>query len=310
MVPKYQKVPQFWIKVFALFAMALDHIGLFMVANYSDTTQVYQIGSILRIIGRLAFPLFVFFLAEGLRHTSDRKRYILRLFYMWAGIAVIQSILYSCYRYSTYTGYTSILSDLGSQMNAQAFTDLLLYALFVYLLENKNGKIRWLSVLPIIYILGCYALGVIDRYGFETTKYFPDFLRSSYNLFGFLIFLGFYYAYKLSDLWVKKGLKLEDETLEKYQQTPEYRRLVNVIGVTLFTIVVLVLWGLSYLNWHLDVYENPDTKIQNYCLLDAIILLCYSGSRGYDSKWFRYFEYFFYPVHIAIIAIVFTLILA
>lgn len=309
MSEKAQIIDEFWLKVLAFISMALDHVGLFLVSNYATTSNAFAIGSIFRIVGRLAFPLFAFFLSEGLKHTKNKKDYLLRLFFMWLGIALIETILYSSYRIGQASGNYSWLSSFGAQVGSQAFTDLLLFALFVYLIENQNKKIRYLSALPVLYIIACYVLEVLDRYGAETYLYFPAFLRASYNLFGFLIFLGFYYAYKIADIWVNKGLQLNDEELIKYQSTPSYRRLVNVIGVTFFLVVTVLLWGISYLNWHLDVYENPDTKIQNYCLLDCLLLLMYSGKRGYDSKWWRYFEYAFYPLHIAIIAIVFTIIL-
>ncbi len=309
MSEKTQVIDEFYLKLIAFLSMALDHIGLFLVSNYASTTASFQVGTVFRIIGRLAFPLFVFFLSEGLKHTKDRKGYILRLFFMWFGIALVEAFLYSSYRIAEATNSYSWIGQFGGMVGSQAFTDLLLFALFIYFIEHPNKKMRFLSVLPVLYILASYVLGVIDRYGGTTYLYFPDFLRAAYNLFGFLIFLGFYCAYKIADIWVEKGLMLKDDDLSAYQLTPSYRRLVNTIGVTIFLIVTVILWGISYLNWHFDIYESPDTKVQNYCLLDCLLLLCYSGKRGYDSKWWRYFEYAFYPLHIAIIAVIFALIL-
>lgn len=302
---KSQILDEFALKIIAFISMALDHVGLFLLANYASTTTAYEVGSIFRIVGRLAFPLFAFFLSEGLTHSKNRKEYVLRLFYMWLAIAIVEAALYFSYR----MGSSSWMGNLGAQVSSQAFTDLLLFALFIVLFEAKDKRIRLLSILPVLYILVCYALGVVDRYGGETYLYFPDFMRSAYNLFGFLIFLGFYYSYKIADAWVKKGLLLEGDKFEEYRSSKAYRRLVNTIGVSIFLVVTVILWGVSYLNWHFDIYENPDTKIQNYCLLDCLLLLCYSGKRGYDKKWWRYFEYAFYPVHITIIAIVFAIIL-
>ena len=49
--------------------MFIDHIG---VALFPGVLW-------LRCVGRLAFPIFAFFLAEGFRLTHSRKRYLQRL---------------------------------------------------------------------------------------------------------------------------------------------------------------------------------------------------------------------------------------
>ncbi|MDF2839004.1 MAG: traX [Evtepia sp.] len=61
------------LKIVALIAMTIDHIGVHLITS----PQVYLI---FRIIGRLAMPLFCFLIAEGYRHTSNRRRYFFRLF--------------------------------------------------------------------------------------------------------------------------------------------------------------------------------------------------------------------------------------
>ncbi len=304
---KAQVIDGFWLKIIAFVSMAFDHIGLFLMLYSASSTEAYAIGNIFRIVGRLAFPLFLLFLSEGLKHTSNRKAYLFRLFIMWLGIAIFQTIIYSYYRVMN---NHDAICELGSSMGAQAFTDLLLYALFVYLLEHENKKFRFLSILPALYIVLSYVLDVLDQYGIGANLYFPIYLRASYSLFGFFIFLGFYYAYRLTDIWVKKGLQLNGRELDEYRSTPTYRRLVNTISATALLVVTLLVWGISYLNWHFDVFESANTKIQNYCLLDCLLIMMYSGKRGYDKKWWRIFEYSFYPLHIAIIAIVFTLIFA
>ena len=57
------------LKLIALLSMALDHTGavLFPQAQW------------MRIIGRLAFPIYCFCLVEGYRHTSSVPRYLARL---------------------------------------------------------------------------------------------------------------------------------------------------------------------------------------------------------------------------------------
>lgn len=55
--------------------MALDHIGYFLFPSVLW----------LRIAGRLAFPLFAFFIGEGARYTKNRKKYLLQLLVLGLG---------------------------------------------------------------------------------------------------------------------------------------------------------------------------------------------------------------------------------
>lgn len=59
----------FDIKIIAISAMVIDHIGLFFFPNLI----------LLRVIGRLAFPLFAFLIANGAYHTHDINKYMQRI---------------------------------------------------------------------------------------------------------------------------------------------------------------------------------------------------------------------------------------
>jgi len=60
----------FQIKLIAIITMIIDHMGLFFFP------QLFW----LRIIGRLSFPLFAWFIANGAYHTHNIKIYLFRLF--------------------------------------------------------------------------------------------------------------------------------------------------------------------------------------------------------------------------------------
>ena len=75
----------FVIKVIAIIAMTIDHFiytigqsGLMDIFHMSMKTS-YVIIKIMGIIGRMAFPLFAFMIAEGCRKTGNIKKYVGRL---------------------------------------------------------------------------------------------------------------------------------------------------------------------------------------------------------------------------------------
>ena len=61
------------LKLIAIITMLIDHIAAVLIP--SDT----MLWLVMRCIGRLAFPIFVFLLVEGFHHTRDVKKYLLRL---------------------------------------------------------------------------------------------------------------------------------------------------------------------------------------------------------------------------------------
>jgi len=60
----------FQLKVIALVCMIIDHMG----AVFPD---IFGLG--FRVVGRVAFPVYVFLVAEGFKHTKDSLRFLIRL---------------------------------------------------------------------------------------------------------------------------------------------------------------------------------------------------------------------------------------
>lgn len=57
------------LKILAMITMTCDHVGLYLLPQFP----------VLRILGRLAMPIYAYMIAQGCRHTHDRGRYLLRL---------------------------------------------------------------------------------------------------------------------------------------------------------------------------------------------------------------------------------------
>ena len=70
------------MKVIAMISMVIDHVALYLMEH---GTVLY---GTMRCIGRIAFPVFAFLIAEGFIHTRSRYRY----FFTLLGFAVISEI--------------------------------------------------------------------------------------------------------------------------------------------------------------------------------------------------------------------------
>lgn len=68
------------LKLIAAFTMLLDHAGILLFPRLK----------ILRILGRIAFPIFAFMIAEGCRYTRHKLRYFLMVF----GLGVACQLVY------------------------------------------------------------------------------------------------------------------------------------------------------------------------------------------------------------------------
>ena len=76
-------LPASLLKWIALLTMLIDHIGastLQYLLHGSNEGILFRVYDILRNIGRIAFPIYIFLLVEGLQHTRSKGKYLLRLF--------------------------------------------------------------------------------------------------------------------------------------------------------------------------------------------------------------------------------------
>ncbi len=117
------------LKIIALVCMTLDHIGhVFSVPMLTASPDFALLYSLLRFVGRLAFPLYAFMIAKGCIFTSNIKRY----FTLLAVFAVASEIPFN-------------LANNGQLFNANAqnvyFTLFLgLTACYVVRLLQENEK--------------------------------------------------------------------------------------------------------------------------------------------------------------------------
>lgn len=86
---KHKSISQEGLKIIACLTMLIDHFGATIVySTYLDALTAGDPAAVnalvtvyyaLRIIGRIAFPIYCFQLVEGFHYTRDRRKYVNRL---------------------------------------------------------------------------------------------------------------------------------------------------------------------------------------------------------------------------------------
>jgi len=225
----------FTLKIIALSAMLTDHLAVI----FPDVFPFWFRG-----IGRLAYPIFIYLLAEGFRHTKSPEKFLMRLL----AFAFISEIPYDL--------------ALGNSINFIANTNIF-YTLFlggtaICLYERLKERRGWQTMAVIASILPTVILAEI--------------LSVDYGSMG-VLFIFTVYAVK-----------------------PFIPRLIVTGAFALSQFIPLVV------AYSLDIPIKPQYLLMIPFALAAVpIIGFYNGKRGYSAKWLFYW---FYPVHLAVFAII------
>src|SRR5262249_26061534 len=127
-------------------AMVIDHVGLFFFPQIL----------LLRIIGRLAFPLFAWLIANGAYCSSNIKMYLVRLF-LFAIIAQIPFFLANRLiepafwelnvLFTLFLGLVAIVLMRKSKHSFTAILVVLITALLAVLLNTDYGALGVLAII-------------------------------------------------------------------------------------------------------------------------------------------------------------------
>lgn len=159
----------FTLKVIALIFMVIDHIGY-----YFEGTPI-----LLRMLGRISYPLFLFCMVWGYHYTRNRKIYLLRLYLMSLFMTLLGYVIDTYFvtenGYGNHNIFLSMflvgvcisaieLFQKDRKKGYLAFSAIFAVQLLYYLLPNIVPSLRNLSgdlmtgIIPNIYL---------NEYGFE-----------------------------------------------------------------------------------------------------------------------------------------------
>lgn len=153
------------LKWIALITMTIDHIGFFLLSP--DETPYL----ITRMIGRIAFPLFAFMIAEGFLHTSNLKKYIVRLLTLGIITELIFLLIYFIDGYNL--THLWFLEGPGIRMNI-VWTLLLGLIGLTLLRKYESFNILIITLLFLVSLVlpyDFYGLGLILIFGITSSSH-------------------------------------------------------------------------------------------------------------------------------------------
>lgn len=260
------------LHIIAMACMLLDHIwASFLTYRW------------MTCVGRIAFPIFAFMVAKGFRYTRDVKKYMLRMLIF----AVISEIPFNllCAGQVRYPYHQNVL-----------WTFLLALCGLTIMKKVKSLEKIWLYIPTCIavciasIVLG-YAL-IVDYFGFGIITvyvfYFLDREREDNIVFAFI------------------NRRKDNDALDYIEEDRKDKLIWNVLAmagqfICLYYINVEILGGFYY---NVEIFgRNVEVVQQGLALFALIPIWLYNGKQGYHAKWFKYFNYAFYPLHCLILGL-------
>lgn len=257
----------FWLKIIAMITMIFDHIGAIILFHYSINEPSSFLASLyepFRIIGRFSFIILAFLVVDGVKHTSNKIKYLSRLLIL----SLVMTLGELCFTH-TYSG--------------NPITTLFLGALTIVLL-NLPKFYKLTACIPCIYVI-LSDLNIIP-------------FKNEYGIYGFFLIIGFYLCLVGSKFlleYYSSVNNLDIEIFANEQMIHKYRLIISCIFIFSYNLA----WYLIYPSW--NNIPLIDMSLQVYSTFAIFPLFIYSGKRGYNSKWFQYGCYIFFPAHILII---------
>ncbi len=308
----------FALKIIASICMLIDHIGAVFPAS---TPYVF------RLIGRIAFPIYAYLIAQGCRYTKNIYKYLLRL-----GLFALISEIPFDIAFMNYQNDGVLHLNINFFGQTNIFYTLLFGASCIVIYEKLKTKQKpWLALPPLLLI--------------------PAFLIPSFMLQGIInwrILLGVgFLTYLATQLWLSHALP-EAEINPKsrlprgilaillcipifllgsimgtdygmygiififvfYLAKPENRltRTLAMIAV-IFTEYAYPYVQTKFADFGIHLFSLPGQMMFRqesltvfwFALVAAPLVFVYNGKQGKKVKWGFYI---FYPAHIAVLALI------
>ncbi|MFM1515004.1 TraX family protein [Helcococcus ovis] len=286
----------FTIKLIAIIAMLIDHVGAYFQLSGSEIIP-FQYAFLMRSIGRLALPIFSFFLVEGYLKTKNLKKYIDRL-HVFALITQIPFVFLFTQENYMLGGLASNYFTFSYKFEYLIFIAFIIFAYWKYICDEKFKTSLFL-------ILFAYLIVPLKL------EYNGYVLLSADNL-------NIMYELGISLIFMRLII-----VIEKYMEYKKYKKLIipvialivsvyfmgtvanynyNAIMLIMFIfllrndkvrqLVLIAVWAIF------TYYANVQLAV--FAVLSVLFIYLYNQKRGLSVK---YLFYIIYPLHIVFISL-------
>lgn len=268
------------IKWIAVLLMIIDHIGYYFVAFMPNPVFI-----LLRLIGRLSFPLFAYSVAAGFLRTKNRTRYFTRMFLF---ACVTQALLALTSFYTGIGAFTNVMFTFSLAILFMASSELLSKSLETGRRENtppaekKSGQIsltiRGHRVPPLL-------AGIVSILAMVFILAAAIYFEPDYSVFGVLTVYLFYF--------VQKRVRKPDLLLPADSNAVSVM-VMSFLGLNLIWAFFKFMMSTQPLYWILlEIFSVGSI---------AFLLLEKPGKRPGTME--KYFFYAFYPLHLVLFMLI------
>lgn len=270
----------------ALFCMTLDHLAvtlaeplvIYLFAGKRTEVAIgMMIVGLMRCIGRVAFPIYCFFIYEGFKHTRSKLKYMLRLFIL----AIISEVPFNL----------ALAHRIFSYRYQNVFWTLLLGLIVIVEIDgiNKIFKNKYLILVSEILTI---SSGMI----------IAELANTDYGANG---------VFAIVIIWLMSNSKLVTSIICHIVGAG-----LELLSVRFLTTENIILHAIMFIVFVVLIYQinkrtlnkikgvsacclelTVNNSIEIFSFLMIPLMLLYNGEKGKMNKWFFYF---YYPVHLAL----------
>lgn len=290
----------FLIKIIAVLAMLIDHIGNI----FGEKWGMLPVESmVFRSIGRISYPLFAFCIVNGWRHTRCKKAYFLNIL-LCAIFSQIPYTLTFYYTNSIPLNYLFTTAFLQQFIWERLPVAILCVTVYWYFIENKKFSFS-LIIVAAACLLPCFLLHI------NHTWILADELNVLYTFaLGFVIFYVLDTLKRRSFKWYERGILVVVSILAvlAYGMKADYG--TCLIGLLLLVSLYLcngskAAESICILAWGILSYGIViSNKYYLISVLFAVIpVMLYNQKLGKSNKAIKFLFYLFYPLHLLVIGL-------